>query len=179
MATHDVPIDTAYLVSLWLEVCTSIASQQLIMTGLPARLSYTLGFFLCIFCGSLYVNLSLRKNQDTHSRMMFYTIVLMFILATLHVSANCYRMIEAFVIEPVFGTSIWMGTLSEWSYVFKDTLLVSMEILGDAAAIYRTFVIWGRDWRPIAIPCALFIVSTVMGYLCPAGVSWPTRASYP
>ncbi|KAJ3524987.1 hypothetical protein NM688_g8471 [Phlebia brevispora] len=144
MATHDVPIETAYIVSLWLE-------------------ALVYGFFLCIFCGSLYVNLSLRKNQDTHSRMMFYTIVLMFILATLHVSANCYRMIEAYVstVDP----AIWMSILSEWSYVFKDILFVSMEILGDAAAIYRTFVIWGRDWKPIAIPCTLFIVSMVMGYL--------------
>ncbi|KAJ3524129.1 hypothetical protein NM688_g8614 [Phlebia brevispora] len=163
MPTHDVPADIAYLVSLWLEVCTPIASDFAIayadnFTG--QALVY--GFFLCIFCGSLYVNLSLRKNQDTHSRVMFYTIVLMFVLATLHVSANCHRMIEAYVInrDAPGGPVVWMGMLSRWSYVFKDTLFVSMEILGDAAAIYRTFVIWGRDWRPIAIPCALFIVST-------------------
>ncbi|KAJ3524988.1 hypothetical protein NM688_g8470 [Phlebia brevispora] len=173
----DIPLETVYLVSLWLEVCSPIASQQPMLMVILARLSYMVGtdillllpsrspkgrqpgFFLCIFSSSLYVNLSLRKNQDIHSRVMFSTIVLMFVLATLHVSVNCHRMIEAYVIhrDASGGPALWMGILSRWSYVFKDALFVSMEILGDATAIYRTFVIWGRDWRPIAISCALFI----------------------
>ena len=46
-------------------------------------------------------------------------------------------MIEAYVIhrDTPGGPVLWMGMLSRWSYVFKDALFVSMEILGDAAAV--------------------------------------------
>ncbi|PSR78629.1 hypothetical protein PHLCEN_2v7376 [Hermanssonia centrifuga] len=30
--------------------------------------------------------------------------------------------------------------------------------------VYRTYVIWGRDWRPVALPCLLIIAGAVTGY---------------
>ena len=93
---------------------------------------------------------------------------------------NCYRMIEAYVIkrdEPG-GPAAYIGRLAPWDHVFKDTLYATQEMLGDAAAvrhsfsifsrlpllmhlvqIYRTYVVWGRNWKAIALPCALLTVS--------------------
>lgn len=147
MPKHDVPPDVTFLVSLWLEA-----------------LIY--GFFVCIFCGSLYVNLTLRKNQDSHSRMMFYVSIVMFLIATMHVAMNCYRMVEAYVVHrnDVGGPAAWISKLAPWDHVFKDTLYATQEMLGDAAAIYRTYVVWGRNWKAIAVPGALLIVSLISGY---------------
>ncbi|KIP06300.1 hypothetical protein PHLGIDRAFT_91050 [Phlebiopsis gigantea 11061_1 CR5-6] len=147
MSKHDVPLDITFLVSIWLE-------------------ALVYGFFLCLFCASVYINLTLRRTQDVHSRVMFGISILLFVIATIHVAMNCYRMIEAYVIrrdEPG-GPAAYIGRLAPWDHVFKDTLYATQEILGDAVAIYRTWVVWGRDWRPVALPCALLVVSLVSGY---------------
>ncbi|KAI0341499.1 hypothetical protein BDW22DRAFT_1359087 [Trametopsis cervina] len=147
MVKHDVPLDITFLVSLWLEA-----------------LFY--GFLICIFSGSVYVNLTLRRNQDGHSRVMFGLSCLMFLLATIHVAMNCFRMLDAYVIHrnDPGGPVAHMGALAPWDHVFKDTIYATQEILGDAVAIYRTWVVWGRDWRPVVIPCCLLVVSLVSGY---------------
>ncbi|KAF7794053.1 hypothetical protein EIP86_005181 [Pleurotus ostreatoroseus] len=79
---------------------------------------------------------------------------------------NCYRMVEAYVIHrnDVGGPVAWISKLAPWDHVFKDTLYATQEMLGDAAAIYRTYVVWGRNWKAIALPCALLTVSLISGY---------------
>ncbi|KAJ3551279.1 hypothetical protein NM688_g4795 [Phlebia brevispora] len=147
MPKHDVPPDITFLVCLWME-------------------ALVYGFFTAIFAGSLYVNLTLRRNQDFHSRMMFYVSILMFIIATLHVSMNCFRMVEAYVIhrDDPGGPVAWISALAPWHHVFKDTLYATQEMLGDAAAIYRTYVVWGRNWKAVVLPGALLTMSLISGY---------------
>lgn len=92
---------------------------------------------------------------------------------------NCYRMVMAYVIRrnAPGGPVAYIGALAPWDHVFKDTLYCTQEILGDAVAVrvarfsalftvlrfffqvYRTYVVWGRDWRAVALPGALLIVS--------------------
>ncbi|KAG6808434.1 hypothetical protein H0H92_004129 [Tricholoma furcatifolium] len=38
------------------------------------------------------------------------------------------------------------------------------ENLGSAAAIYRCWVLWNKDWRVTALPIALLLMNTVVGY---------------
>jgi uncharacterized membrane protein len=147
MPKNDVPFDITYLVSIWLE-------------------ALVYGFFVCIFCASCYVNITLRSTQDAHSKIMFGVSALMFLIATLHVSMNCYRMVMAYCINRLSpgGPVGYISQLAPWDHVFKDTLYATQEILGDAVAIYRTYVVWGRDWRPVLVPGCLIIVSLVSGY---------------
>ncbi|KAI0700190.1 hypothetical protein BC835DRAFT_1412211 [Cytidiella melzeri] len=147
MVKHDVPLDITFLVSIWLE-------------------ALVYGFLICIFAGSVYVNLTLRRNQDAHSKVMFALSGLMFLFASIHVAMNCYRMIEAYVIHrnDPGGPVAHIGALAPWDHVFKDTIYATQEMLGDAVAIYRTWVVWGRDWRPVIVPCCLLVVSLVSGY---------------
>lgn len=147
MPKHDVPLDITFLVSIWLE-------------------ALVYGFFMCLFCASVYVNLALRRAQDLHSRVMFGIGILLFFIATLHVSMNCYRMVMAYVVKRngPGGPAGYIGALAPWDHVFKDTLYATQEILGDAIAIYRAWVVWGKDWRPVIVPCMLLVVSLVSGY---------------
>ncbi|EKM56860.1 uncharacterized protein PHACADRAFT_254219 [Phanerochaete carnosa HHB-10118-sp] len=147
MAKHDVPLDITFLVSIWLE-------------------ALVYGFFMCLFCASVYINVALRRAQDVHSRVMFGIGILLFFMASMHVAMNCYRMVMAYVIkrDAPGGPAAYIGALAPWDHVFKDTIYATQEIFGDAVAIYRTWVVWGRDWRPIALPSVLLVVSLVSGY---------------
>jgi len=147
MPKHDVPLDITFLVCLWLE-------------------ALVYGFYMCVFAGCLYINLSLRKNQDRHSKIMFYISMVMFVIATLHVSMNCYRMVEAYVIhrDDLGGPVAWIAKLAPWHHVFKDTLYATQEMFGDAVAIYRTYILWGKNWKVVVVPGILLVVSMVSGY---------------
>lgn len=108
---------------------------------------------------------------------MFYVGIVMFVIACLHVSMNCYRMIQGYVIHAgdPGGPAAWISALPPWHHVFKDTLYATQEMLGDGVAVcapqiwceivayidkvYRTYVIWGYNWKIIVIPSALMVVS--------------------
>lgn len=147
MPKGDVPADVTFLVCLWLE-------------------AIVYGFFFCLFCASLYVNITLRRRQDAHSRVMFLASIVFFVIATLHVAMNCYRMVMAYVIRrnAPGGPVAYIGQLAPWDHVFKDTLYCTQEILGDAVAVYRTYVVWGHNWKAVVLPGALLIVSLISGY---------------
>ncbi|CAL1701652.1 unnamed protein product [Somion occarium] len=107
------------------------------------------------------------ESQDGHSRAMFFVGIVFFIIATMHLGMNCFRMIRGFVdhVNDPGGAVGYIGALAPWDHVFKDTLYATQEILGDGVAIYRCWVIWSRDWRIILLPTVLFIVSMVSGYM--------------
>ncbi|TCD71375.1 hypothetical protein EIP91_011146 [Steccherinum ochraceum] len=97
---------------------------------------------------------------------MFIMGVVFFIVATMHLGMNCFRMIRGFVdhANDPGGAVAYLGNLAPWDHVFKDTLYATQEIIGDGVAIYRCWVIWNRDWRIIILPLMLFIVSIISGY---------------
>jgi len=141
------PLDKTFIIATWLE-------------------ALVYGFFFCLFSASMYVNVTLRKSQDNHSRIMFYIGVVMFVIATVHLAMNCYRMIQGYVVhvdEPG-GAVAYLGDLRPWDHIFKDTLYATQEIFGDGVAIYRTWVIWNHDYKVVAVPFILFIVSCISGY---------------
>ncbi|KAH8102037.1 hypothetical protein BXZ70DRAFT_1006664 [Cristinia sonorae] len=141
------PLDKTFIIATWLE-------------------ALVYGFFFCLFCASLYVNISMRAAQDHHSRVMFYIGIVMFVMATVHLAMNCYRMIQGYVVHvnDPGGAVAYIGDLRPWDHIFKDTIYATTEIFGDAVAIYRTWIIWNRDWKVIILPVILCIVSIVSGY---------------
>jgi len=137
-----------YIVSLWLET-----------------LFY--GFYLCLFCVSLYVQVSMSKSQNIHGRIMFGVGILMFIIATVHISVNSYRTIYGYVDAPD-GAVAFLGILQSWHSILTATLYATQSIMGDAVAVYRCWVIWARNYRLAALPFALLIVSIISGYMVSA-----------
>ncbi|TCD64984.1 hypothetical protein EIP91_003350 [Steccherinum ochraceum] len=140
------PLDKTFIIATWLE-------------------ALVFGFFFCLFAASVYVNATLRSH-DVHSRTMFYIGCAMFVLSIIHLAMNCFRMIQGYVIhvnEPG-GAVAYIGDLRPWHHIFKDTIYATMEIFGDGVAIYRTWIIWNRNWKIIVLPFILFIASCVSGY---------------
>lgn len=55
---------------------------------------------------------------------------------------NCFRLVRGFIdhANTPGGPVAYIGTLSLWDHIFKDTLYATQSILGDAAAV-RHFLI--------------------------------------
>lgn len=62
---------------------------------------------------------------------------LMFLIATLHLTINAYRMVAGYVNHALLqgGAVAYMGDLRSWHYILKDTLYATQENLGSAAAV--------------------------------------------
>jgi len=142
------PLDKTFLVATWLE-------------------SLVYGCFLVVFLLGVWVNINYTKGRNTHHRIMFLVSIVMFCIATMHVGMNCFRLIRGYVdfrLAPG-GPVGYLGTLSTWDHIFKDTLYATQSILGDAVAVYRCWILWRGDYRLIIFPAMLLIASTVSGYM--------------
>ncbi|KAI0072951.1 hypothetical protein K474DRAFT_1775067 [Panus rudis PR-1116 ss-1] len=132
-------LDIVFIISIWLEA-----------------LLYAL---LCI-------SLTIRRPRDLHTRVMFIVGVIMFLIATMHLGMNCYRLLCGYINhggEPG-GAVTYLSNLSSWSHIFKDTLYATQELFGDAVAIYRCYIIWNHEWKVVVFPIMVFVVSAVSGY---------------
>ena len=78
---------------------------------------------------------------------MFSIGIVMWVLATIHVSMNCFRMIQGYVVHAgdPGGAVAWIGALSTWHHIFKDTIYATQEMLGDAVAVCATLTSDSND----------------------------------
>lgn len=113
------------------------------------------------FSGTAYV-----RSRDRHTSVMMIISGVMFFIATWHLIMNCIRLLRGYVDHRLTpgGPVAYIGNLRPWDHILKDTLYATQENLGSAAAIYRCWVLWGRDWKVILLPCILLIVNLVAGY---------------
>ncbi|KAH0586590.1 hypothetical protein J132_03934 [Termitomyces sp. J132] len=90
----------------------------------------------------------------------------MFFIATWHMIMNCIRLLAGYVDHRLSpgGPAAYIGNLRPWDHIMKDTLYATQENLGSAAAIYRCWVLWNKDWRIVALPIALLLANCVAGY---------------
>ncbi|KAJ6519346.1 hypothetical protein C8R45DRAFT_18985 [Mycena sanguinolenta] len=138
----------AFLVSFWLE-------------------GVIYGFFVCIFALSLAVNLGASKHQSGHSRAMFIVGIVTFILATIHISINCMRMMRGYVDHSSLpgGPVGYLGVLSQWDHVFNNVIYATQSILGDCVAVYRCWILWNRNFSVVCVPFLMVFGSAVSGYM--------------
>ncbi|KAF7416425.1 hypothetical protein PC9H_002691 [Pleurotus ostreatus] len=143
----QLPLDKTFLLAAWLE-------------------SLAYGFFLCLFCGTMLFTFGSGHRSDVHSRVMVGISCVMFFISTWHLAMNGYRLLQGFAVHvgDRGGAVGYIGNLRRWDHVLKDTLYATQEILGNAAGIYRCFILWNSDWRVIVLPLMLMVGSLVSGY---------------
>nr|GAT49638.1 predicted protein [Mycena chlorophos] len=93
------------------------------------------------FVATVYINLTVA-SKNPHNRVMFGVSVVLFVIATMHLAMNPYRLIHGLIIfcdRP--GGPAYLGVLEYWDHIFKDTLASS------------------------ATPLRFIAVSTVSGYM--------------
>ncbi|KAF5363130.1 hypothetical protein D9758_008357 [Tetrapyrgos nigripes] len=150
MAGRDIDYNVLFIVAGWIE-------------------AVAYGFLFCMFCVTLYFTFggSSRRSYDAHSRILLGISTSMFLIATLHACIGCYRLVAAYVFNgrnPRGGPAGYLGNLGHWDAILYEVLYATQEVLGGAAAIYRCWVLWNKQFKIVALPIALLIVTIVFGY---------------
>ncbi|KAJ8517272.1 hypothetical protein ONZ45_g5513 [Pleurotus djamor] len=144
-----------------------LSPDQAFLLG-PALEGLTYGFLVCLFCGTVVMSIGGSKKHDRHTVVMVLISSAMFFLETIHFSMHCYRILQGFSVHvnDDGGPVGYLGDLRKWHHILKALLYVTQEVLGNAAATYRCFIIWNRKWRVVAVPVILLMGSTATGYAC-------------
>ncbi|KAF5334739.1 hypothetical protein D9758_016893 [Tetrapyrgos nigripes] len=150
MAGKDIDYNVLFIVAGWIE-------------------AVAYGFLFCMFCVTLYFTFggSSRRSYDAHSRILLGISTSMFLIATFHACIGCYRLVAAYVFNgrnPRGGPAGYLGNLGHWDAILYEVLYATQEVLGGAAAIYRCWVLWNKQFKIVALPIALLIVTIVFGY---------------
>ncbi|KAF4577367.1 hypothetical protein EYR40_009274 [Pleurotus pulmonarius] len=143
----QLPLAEALLLELWLE-------------------SVAYGFFLCLFCGTVVLSFDRgRRGGDIHGKNMIIISSIMFCISTLHLAMGVHRLQHAFVTHAGYpgGASAYIASVTRWEDVATNILYGIQEVLGNAAAVYRCFIIWSKDWRVVALPLFLLAGSVASG----------------
>ncbi|KAF7288342.1 2-nitropropane dioxygenase [Mycena chlorophos] len=138
MALTQLPLDETLLIATWLEA-----------------LIY--GCLFVIFVATVYINLTVASNNP-HNRVMFGVSVVLFVIATMHLAMNLYRLIRGFVVfrDAPGGPAAYLGVLEYWDHIFSGTHF--MQPKAYSATLQR-------NWRIVVLPFLLLLGSTVSGYM--------------
>ncbi|CAK5270879.1 unnamed protein product [Mycena citricolor] len=139
----DVPLDEIGLVSLIIE-------------------TFLLGIFTTMFATVLRLIVSKAISNQKTVRIVLPTISLIWLLAISHWILDILRAETAFLHEP--NAAVFFANISSPVEVAKVGLYVTATIIGDGFMIYRTYMIWQRSLRFVALPIVLWIASIVSGY---------------
>jgi len=123
------------------------------------------GAYTVLFVLTSWVLIYRRQRGRPALKSMIGISLVMFILATMHISVNFTRIIQAFIIhrnEPG-GPGAYFNQLSSFTQLFGSTIYVAQTLVGDGVVLYRCYLVWGRKFAIIAFPCLLFVGSFATG----------------
>ncbi|PPQ96036.1 hypothetical protein CVT25_013898 [Psilocybe cyanescens] len=107
-----------------------------------------------------------RMLKDPLNKPMIVASVLMLILATVHISADFRRLLDAFVrhsSHTTEGTKAYLRRVSAPTYLLQSTAYGMQTLVGDAFMLYRVYLVWnGNRW--IVLPLLVcYIASAAAG----------------
>ncbi|KAI0800106.1 hypothetical protein C8Q74DRAFT_1190563 [Fomes fomentarius] len=138
------PIDEAYLVGGWLES---------FVWGL-----YTLLFAMTLF--GIY-----KKRRDGINSFTTVSIIILYLLATTHISLALTRLIQGFILyRDTTGPIPYFANISVRLNVAKDYIYITNLAMGDAVVAWRLYVVWGKKLSIVAFPVLMIIGELVCGY---------------
>jgi len=103
-----------------------------------------------------------RPNGRPMNFPMLFVAILMFVLATMQLAVNFTRIIRGFVIHEGH-TEDYYNVLAEFTQIFGSALYIVQTFVGDAVALYRVYIVWGRRPIFIAFPFMTYLGSLVAG----------------
>ncbi|KAJ7754599.1 hypothetical protein B0H16DRAFT_1832669 [Mycena metata] len=112
------------------------------------------GFYLSVFIESSLLLWRKQKGTRASSKYVIATSALMFILITMRCVIDTVRCIVAFDNE-----GISFGPPNTTLGVITNACWLMVTAVGDAFLIYRTFIVWKRNWLIIILPTLLFLAN--------------------
>ncbi|PPQ65507.1 hypothetical protein CVT24_010803 [Panaeolus cyanescens] len=95
--------------------------------------------------------------------------ILMWCVATMHLGLSIERLLRVFIIELEAGspsTFVRLMDATKWDTAAHMSLVASMVWLGDILVVYRTYIVWNRNFYVIILPLLLDSVNLVLNIMC-------------
>ncbi|KAK1217744.1 hypothetical protein PQX77_019586 [Marasmius sp. AFHP31] len=135
------------------------------------RPSNLAGILITSYMLTLYITLAPSgiggsRSEDPrrgHVKAMLVISTVMNIVATAHLAVNHYCYLLAFRGDSIEHTPEFVvyASLTSWHNIAKALLLLSQVVLGSSVALYRTWIIWNRNYKVICFPFVLLFAQTV------------------
>ncbi|TFK47989.1 hypothetical protein OE88DRAFT_1738112 [Heliocybe sulcata] len=140
----QVPIDEVHALATWLS-------------------SIFLGALIVLYFGCVWT-LVYKPNRGGPINMpMLAAATAMVVISIMHNAISVQRNVQAFF-DHVDGNPVKYFILSSnFPNLFQTTLFVVQVLIGDAMLIYRSFIVYGRDWRVVAVPILMLLGTLVSG----------------
>ncbi|KAH9893195.1 hypothetical protein C8Q73DRAFT_522510 [Cubamyces lactineus] len=144
MAVPNFPIDEAYLIGSWLE-------------------SFFWGLYTLLFAMSMHT--IYKKRKEGINKFTTFCLVLLYMLATGHMSLGLTRLIQGFIIyrdtiDPItYFSSVWIRV-----NMAKDYLYIATMFTGDVVVVWRLYVVWGKNMWYAILPFLMCVSEFVVGY---------------
>ncbi|KAJ3767144.1 hypothetical protein FB446DRAFT_605764, partial [Lentinula raphanica] len=118
-----------------------------------AGLSLSESSFLSIVCEGIF-----------HGKIMTTLTVFMYIMSTIHFALSLrLNLIALFKQKAADGRESLYDNKGSPLYVGQVAIEVVNCVLGDSIVIWRTWVLWARNWKMIYLPCILMLGSFISG----------------
>ncbi|KAJ6472478.1 hypothetical protein C8R45DRAFT_1077990 [Mycena sanguinolenta] len=114
------------------------------------------GIYLSTFveCGTVFW--MKKKRREAKQKYVIITAILMFILITMRCIIDTYRCVVAFdAVDAEFGIGAPNSTLA----LLTNACWFFLTPIADAFIIFRTFIIWNRNWSIIILPAVLCLAN--------------------
>ncbi|KAI0800118.1 hypothetical protein C8Q74DRAFT_1363912 [Fomes fomentarius] len=144
MPSIHFPIDEAYLIGGWLE-------------------SALWGFYTLLF--GLSIHTIYQKRRERILRFTTISVILLYVLATIHLVLAVVRLINAFVrYRDTVGPVEYLANIAVPLNVAKDWFYVTNLFLGDLVVVWRLYVVWGQNQWIAAFPIICVVAELIAGY---------------
>ncbi|KAF5311835.1 hypothetical protein D9619_003859 [Psilocybe cf. subviscida] len=113
-------------------------------------------FLFAFFLSCYYIWEQHRRHGDHRGANMKILLVLvtMVILASIHIGATMWRILDAFVWVPRDRTADVLGSIKTTAYLVRSGAYEVQTLVADGFMIYRLYMVWGRN-RLICIPAVI------------------------
>ncbi|KAJ3920432.1 hypothetical protein F5877DRAFT_89463 [Lentinula edodes] len=123
------------------------------------------GAYTVVFALTVWILVWRRPAGQSINKLLLWTSVVMFVLATMHISVNYARVFMAFITyrNAEGGPAAFFNILSNFTQVFGSAIYVTQTLVGDSVVLVRCYIVWGRQWYIVACPALLLLGSTASG----------------
>ncbi|KXN85647.1 hypothetical protein AN958_10984, partial [Leucoagaricus sp. SymC.cos] len=120
------------------------------------------GAFAVMFVITYWTLVYNRPLGRPLNKSMLAVAILMFILATMQLGVNFTRVIRGLILYKDSTTEYW-DLISERTQLYGSAMYICQSFIGDAVAVYRTYIVWSRRLEYIIVPSIIYAGSLVTG----------------
>jgi len=120
-----------------------------------------------VFLGACWV-IFWKTDSKTNRWMLGTTSIVLYILATIHISATLRQLLEAFILvpqppQPLYATLYYSNETNPMA-LLKNVIYTTAVFMQNLIVIWRFYIVWGRNKKLTLVPLVV--------ELCRAGVAY-------